>query len=97
MSLKRRLPRNSSRMTSSDHFSPTTSRAEATEQRRGVAVRVAGLTAQSVAHRVGKSNRTAYGSRDAGLETPTEDPAEPDQSIAEPEPRQRRTGPGGPT
>src|SRR3954465_379195 len=45
MSLNRREPRNSSRITSSDHFSPTTSSADAIEQRRGVAVRaVAGVT-----------------------------------------------------
>src|SRR3954447_19220788 len=39
MSLNRRTPRTSSRITSNDHFSPTTSRAEAIEQRRGEAAR----------------------------------------------------------
>src|SRR4051812_23740543 len=39
MSLNRRTPRTSSRITSNDHFSPTTSRAEAIEHRRGEAAR----------------------------------------------------------
>src|SRR4051794_26940347 len=40
MSLNRRTPRNSSRTTSNDHFSPTTSSAPAIEQRLGMAARV---------------------------------------------------------
>src|SRR3954464_1013883 len=61
MSLKRRLPRNSSRTTSSDHFSPTTSRAAATEQRRGVTVRVAGVTTTVWHSRLANPTYWGYG------------------------------------
>src|SRR3954453_2187350 len=61
ISLNRCAPRISSRTTSSDHFSPTTSRAPATEQTRGAVSRTSLLTGPSSQKRVGKSNPVGYG------------------------------------
>src|SRR5437763_2852686 len=73
ISLNRLTPRTSSRMTSSDHFSPMTSSAPATEQCRGFAVRVAGVT-PTVCHR-GLAIQT-YSAKVASreLENPTDSP-----------------------
>src|SRR3954452_19025445 len=60
MALKRCTPRISSRTTSSDHFSPITSSAPATEQIRGAASRTGVLTGTSSQKRVGKSNPVGY-------------------------------------
>src|SRR3954470_18284540 len=61
MSLNRRTPRNSSRTTSKDHFSPTTSSAPAIEHRLGVAVRVAAVTPAALHKEFANPTDLGYG------------------------------------
>src|SRR4051794_4895421 len=92
MSLNRRTPRNSSRTTSSDHFSPTTSRAPAIEHRRGVVVRVSVVTPAAWHKEFANPTDLGYGPRStAGWKyQPTHNPLKEDHVTV----LEQKTSPG---